>query len=344
MATVRELFFYVSGEHETLPYAEIKAILEADSFSCRNTIFLPRVLCVESNVKCLSSVADRSSFTKACGIVILRCGAYKEVILRTIKEVDYSNFITKRQTFSVDIKTIARPKIDTKLESAIGRVISRKIQGVKVKLKDPDVSFFGIVSHDIFVLGQKIFEPPRAFLKRKMSSRPFTHPSAMTPKLARVIVNLARTKTENLVLDPFCGTGSILVEAGSIGCRILGSDISSEMLKGTKRNLRYFGILWEGLVTSEARHLPFANISHIVTDPPYGRASSTRGISTKKIVSDFLAEALEILPIGGYISIVLPNTLKVGEISKDLGYVNVESHLVREHKSLTRKISVIRKP
>lgn len=345
MGKVRELFFHVSGEHETLPYAEVKAILEAEGLPSRNVVVLPQLLCVEADVKGLSLVAGRSGLTRACGVVLLKCEAEREEVLRAAEEVDYGDLVERGETFSVKIKTIMRPERGVgELESAIGRVILGRLQGVRVDLTDPDVSFLGILSRNVFVLGQKTHEPSRRFLRRKLRDQPFAHPSSMSPKLARVIVNLARVSAGSLVLDPFCGTGSILVEAGLVGCKVLGSEINQEMLRGTMRNLDYFGVSWEGLVTSDARCLPFTGVDCVVTDPPYGRASSTHGVPTREIVSSFLAEALDILPSGGYISIVLPDTLRVGEIVEDLGYICVESHLVREHKSLTREISVIRRP
>lgn len=345
MARVRELFFHVSGEHETLPYAEVKAILEAEGFPYRNATALPQLLSVESDVSCLPSVASRSCFAKVCGVVILRCEAQREAMMRAAEDADYSSFLEEGQTFSVEIKTVMRPKTDTEeLAAAIGQMILRRLHGTKVRLKDPDICFFGVLSNNIFVLGQKTHESSREFLRRKPNSRPYTHPSTMSPKLARGMANLARVRVGSLVLDPFCGTGSTLIEAGLIGCEVVGSDINPEMLLGTRRNLNYFSIPLVGLIVSDSRHLPFFSVDSIVTDPPYGRSSSTHGRPVRELVIDFLSEALDILPRGGYISIALPNSLKVREISEDLGYVSVENHFLREHRSLTREISVIRKP
>lgn len=345
MAGIRELFFYVSGEHETLPRAEVRAILEAEGFPYRNVAVFPRLLCLESDVNCLPTVASRSVFTKSCGLVVLKCEARKEVILSAAERVGCSSFIEAGQTFSVKIERTMRSGTDVKeLESAIGRIILRQHQGVKVKLTNPDVVFFGLLSPDIFILGKRVCESSRVFLKRKLSSQPFFHPSSMLPRLARGMVNLARLRAGSLVLDPFCGTGSILVEAGLVGCRILGSEISPEMVRGTLRNLRHFNLPCEGLVVSDARRLPFSRVDGIVTDPPYGRGASTHGASARGIVSDFLAEALDVLPRGGCVSIAFPDDLGIREISESLGYIGVERHLVREHKSLTREISVFQKP
>mgnify|MGYP002171746373 CR=1 FL=1 len=53
-------------------------------------------------------------------------------------------------------------------------------------------------------------------------------------------------------MDPFCGTGGILIEAGLIGCKVAGSDVNWKMKNGSAINLDYCG----NQVTIEA---PFVN-------------------------------------------------------------------------------------
>jgi len=344
MARVKELFFYLSGEHDILPYAEVRAILEAERFTFKNTVVLPHVLCLESNVNAVLPIINRSCFTKVCGLVIIKCYPSDAAIIRAVDEADLSQYLKKGQTFSVKIKRTTGSSIDvSKVENMIGKMVLRKIPDVKVKLANPEVTFFGISLQNLFILGQKLGEPSREFLRKKSSVRPFTHPSSISPKIARGMVNLARVSRNSLVLDPFCGTGSFLTEAGFIGCRTLGSDIDPQMIWRTKQNLTFFNIPWSGLVISDAECLPFLNVDGIVTDPPYSRASSTHGRFTITLITGFLAQAWEVLPRGGYISIAVPDYLQIKEIIKDLGYTISENYFVREHKSLTREILVLRK-
>ncbi len=46
---------------------------------------------------------------------------------------------------------------------------------------------------------------------RKVTHRPFSLPISLHPKLARALVNLARVPMGGVLLDPFCGTGGILL-------------------------------------------------------------------------------------------------------------------------------------
>lgn len=59
----------------------------------------------------------------------------------------------------------------------------------------------------------------------------------MPPKLAQILVNLSGLKTGGLILDPFCGMGTILQEALLRGLKVIGTDASEETIKQTKKNL-----------------------------------------------------------------------------------------------------------
>ena len=63
----------------------------------------------------------------------------------------------------------------------------------------------------------------------------------LPPKLARIMVNLgtADLPTDSTVLDAFCGTGVILQEAGLIGYKIYGTDLSHKMIDYSNVNLEW---------------------------------------------------------------------------------------------------------
>jgi len=56
------------------------------------------------------------------------------------------------------------------------------------------------------------------------------------PKLAQIMINLAGPKTKT-ILDPFCGTGTYLMEALMMEKNAIGSDIEPKMIKASETNL-----------------------------------------------------------------------------------------------------------
>ena len=157
------------------------------------------------------------------------------------------------------------------------------------------------------------------------------------------MINLAHAKAESVLLDPFCGTGTSLIEATFIGCRAVGIDAQRRMIKGTKKNLEFFNIAAEGLLMADSRKIPLYKADAIVTDPPYGRSSSTLKSTTKQLVIEVLAASRELLGVGKRICIASPKTLNISELGKELGYRHVESHFAYIHATLTREIAVFEK-
>lgn len=56
----------------------------------------------------------------------------------------------------------------------------------------------------------------------------------MDLSLNTVMLNCAHVKRNDVVLDPFCGSGSILLIASAVGAFTIGSDIDDKVLKGHK--------------------------------------------------------------------------------------------------------------
>jgi len=69
------------------------------------------------------------------------------------------------------------------------------------------------------------------------------HSGMLPPKIARMMVNLSLSvspKNDLIVYDPFCGSGTILVEALDLGCSVFGSDISQKAAHNSGVNTEWF--------------------------------------------------------------------------------------------------------
>ncbi len=345
---MKELFFLVSGEHPTLPFYEIRAILEAEGYRYEVLEELTQALRLKADEGCIKRVAFRAAFTRACCLEIFRCKGNHVDIHKRASEAPFEDLLKPGDEFVVRVRRVcgASPHVSAlQLERELGDIVLSRAKGVKVNVKRPQKTLFGVLTKDAFILGLRLAEvSPKPFsVNRKPSSRPFSHPSLMPAKLARCMVNLARARENDVVLDPFCGTGSMLIEAGLVGCYVLGSDVKRRMVEGSLRNLSYFGIKPLGMAVADARRLPFPRADRIVTDPPYGRSATTMGLTTRRIVYDFLNEAKDVLQKGGYVCISSPKDVRISDIGCELGYRHVESHFVYIHRGLTREIAVLKK-
>jgi tRNA (guanine10-N2)-dimethyltransferase len=345
---VPKLFFLLSGENESMPAAEVKAILEAEGYSYANVSEFDQILRLEAEVGCVQSVQVRSAYTRFSALELFVSDATHCDISKAVAETDFKAVLKPGESFVVRINRIrnyADQALNTmELEGKLGKQILNSTEGTKVSLKNPDKTFIGIITNEKLVLGLKLTDiTSKTFSERRPRKKPFFHPSAMPSKMARCMVNLAHGKAESLVLDPFCGTGTSLIEASYIGCRAVGVDAQNRMILGTRKNLRFFNISAEGLLLADSRKPPFFKVDCIVTDPPYGRSSSTMKSTTEQLVKDVLASSRELLGVGQRICIASPKTLNITHIGTELGYRHVESHFAYIHQSLTREIAVFEK-
>lgn len=109
-------------------------------------------------------------------------------------------------------------------------------------LKSPDITLRLMMS-DVCILYVLRYSLEAGPLRaRKVSERPFFSPISLHPKYARALINLTGVKRGGRVLDPFCGTGGIVIEAASMGMRTYASDFDPEMVDGTMENLDHFGL------------------------------------------------------------------------------------------------------
>jgi tRNA (guanine10-N2)-dimethyltransferase len=331
-----------------MPAAEVKAILEAEDFSYANISEFDQILRLETEVESVQAVQVRSAYTRFSALELFVSEATHANIAKAATETDFKAIVKPGETFVVRINRVrnyADQALNTMdLEGKLGKQILDGTEGTKVSLKNPDKTFIGIITDDKLVFGLKLTDiTSKTFSERRPRKKPFFHPSAMPSKMARCMVNLAHGKAESLVLDPFCGTGTSLIEASYIGCRAVGVDAQKRMILGTRKNLRFFNISAEGLVLADSRKPPFFKVDCVITDPPYGRSSSTLKSTTEQLVRDVLASSLELLGMGQRICIASPKTLNITLIGTELGYRHVESHFAYIHQSLTREIAVFEK-
>lgn len=339
-----KLFFLFSGEHETLPASELKAVLEAEDLEYLVLENLDQTLRLEADTECIEAVRRRVALTRICGFEHFTCKAETSGILEAARSTNFRDLLGDNESFSVRVRRVKNyaEKIDGMLlERKLGKIILNQTRKTRVDLNNPDKTFMGILTDGKFVFGVKLAEiSPKPFMKRRPNTKPFFHPSAMPAKLARCMVNLTKTKTNMLVFDPFCGTGSMLIEAALIGCRVLGSDIKRKMVEGTIQNLRYFNIESDGVLVADAQSLPVSMVDCVVTDPPYGRSATTVKRGTRQIVEEVLISVDKVLDKDRRVCIAAPKTLNIRSIGKTLGYKHLESHLVYVHRSLTREIAI----
>ena len=90
--------------------------------------------------------------------------------------------------------------------------------------------------------------------------------SSIPPKFAKIMIellNLNKPLASNRILDPFCGSGTILIFAHSQGIQTYGLDIDSSRINGTKKNLKWISKILENPRKTPAQNYKVGNISNL---------------------------------------------------------------------------------
>ncbi|MDG6256177.1 MAG: methyltransferase domain-containing protein [Methanomicrobiaceae archaeon] len=217
----------------------------------------------------------------------------------------------------------------------IERMIGTMIDG-PVSLSRPEEEYRVVCSDDRCYVGKVIRRIDRGdFAYRNPMRRPFFHPGVMMPVTARALVNLSLVGRGDLLFDPFCGTGGVLLEGRLVGARVLGSDAEEAMIAGSRTNLPEADLF---LADATAMPVRDDSIDAVVTDLPYGQSVRIRAVNMERLYARSLAEIRRVLKEGSRAVVVTHQ--EIPAIAEE--YFEITGIFrQRVHKSLTRRIMVL---
>jgi len=255
--------------------------------------------------------------------------------LLSAADIDRTGTVAVR---AVDVRGTAG--VDTqRAERELGDVLVER--GFAVDLEDADHELRALFAGDegTCMLGWLAAESDRGFARRKPTDRPFFQPGSMDPALARALANIAGARPGATVLDPMCGTGGILIEAGLVGSRVVGVDVQHRMVRGSRENLAdALGGGW-AVARGDARSLPLADdsVDAVVFDTPYGRQSKVTG-RPHLLVQSALEEARRVAP-----RCVVVGDRPWAQPAHEAGWTTEAAFDRPVHRSLTRYVLALRR-
>ncbi|MEQ4206603.1 methyltransferase domain-containing protein [Actinopolymorpha sp. B9G3] len=151
---------------------------------------------------------------------------------------------------------------------------------------------------------------------RQHGGRATERTGALRPTVAAAMVGLAGTPPETAgqgtLLDPCCGSGTILAEAKAAGWSVQGRDIDPSAASATRRNVRddrdgRAVVVADG----DARELDLddAAVDGCVSNLPFGRQYTVQG-EPRAWLRDVLTEMARVTRAGGRIVLLAPDIPK----------------------------------
>jgi tRNA G10 N-methylase Trm11 len=108
-------------------------------------------------------------------------------------------------------------------------------------LKNGGLSLDLLISEQEVILAQTIQVPnlKKYTLRDYGKPKPSGKNGMLPPKLAQILLNLSGAKKGDVVLDPFCGSGTVLQEAILLGINSIGTDLNPKIIEDAKANLEW---------------------------------------------------------------------------------------------------------
>jgi tRNA G10 N-methylase Trm11 len=180
-----------------------------------------------------------------------------------------------------------------------------------------DVVYYGLVDQDY-----SYYE-----VKERDMKKPVRRESlAISPRLAKMMINLSQVKRGGLLLDAFCGVGGILQEGLIQEINCYGIDKDKKAIDSARKNLKWIenryntGASWK-LQAMDSRKAPNIKVDAIVSEPALGEIVRKKptDAKAKEIISGFekliisvLKRLVEIKKPGARVVLTMPRIRDIG--------------------------------
>jgi 23S rRNA G2445 N2-methylase RlmL len=169
-------------------------------------------------------------------------------------------------------------------------------------------------------------------------------PASVNPPLAYAMCLLAEPRDGEVLLDPMCGAGTVLVERATFGpALLLAGDLHPHPVEMARRNFEAFGTR-VGLCRWDARRLPLPpdSVDKIVCNLPWGRRVGSR-LSNQHLYPGFAREAARVLRVGGLAVVLSLEKQMLTRVVERHGWLRIERQLLISVGGLNPWIFVVRK-
>lgn len=201
----------------------------------------------------------------------------------------------KRTTFQVFTHVYGRfnfRRID--LDKVVSRTIALKFNKWKAT--------HGVAKIEFDV---RLFKSGELILSLRLSNKFFSNrkykeielPGALKPTAAYAMVQMSSPNENDVFVDPFCGSGTILMERSLVGPaqKILGYDRDANVVETAQANCAARENIALQVGEAQKLSLPDGSVDVIATNPPFGKTFT----QDANLFTDFLSAAARVLKSGG---------------------------------------------
>ena len=233
----------------------------------------------------------------------------------------------------------------SKISAHFDRLPSRKLLGQialniggEVDFTTPKIRYRLIETKDTYYFTKQIHKPNWRY--PNYAQRPHPYSAALSTDLAALAINMIAKQGDRLV-DPTCGSGTVIYEALCRGLKAWGYDQQWVWVNGARANLAHFGyqthpLSTDGLLISkaDAQDVEFES-DVVIANLPYGRRVSATQSLLENILSNLKDRAKRFVFYSGE---------PLACFLQALGYQNIQSLNLTRHPPHYRFLSVADSP
>lgn len=250
-------------------------------------------------------------------------------------------------TFKVSVDAFGKHISQKEQLERINRFLPVGLRG-KVRLKNPEQVFWIVEDYgsptgtsdtpqQIYFCRQVCESGRKAADTYDLKKRRYLGPTSMDAELALIAANMAQARPGTLMLDPFAGTGSMMVAAAHFGAATWGGEIHPPVLRGKRKGLNVrsnytqYKLQMPQLFVADFSHSPWVTgrgmFDSIICDPPYGIREGSRQVNVRAQTVGDGAATLPASATGGAVeSDVVP--VAAGGKRERLAVVDALQHLL----------------
>ncbi len=201
-------------------------------------------------------------------------------------------------------------------------------------------------------LGVTSYVPDAESYRERGTRKPARSPSvSLSPRLSRTLVNIAGLSPGKTLLDPFCGSGTILAEALLQSLNCVGVDKDPDRVRQAERNLKW---VQENAASRKAgtyrvqygdsreldRYLGGMRFDAVVSEPillptltarPSTKSAHEMVKKASRVYSDALYAISGAVKSGGRIILVVPTLRTTSDVEVSIRFENLSPVGLREY-------------
>lgn len=269
------IYLFILGRNPQLSVEEIKSFLKRTDNVIMNEKLRENGLLIELEKPLDAGSVDILGGTIAIGIVMcqLKDMNKKDIYMGTDNKFNYAiwDFSDRTAEVSEYLKVRFRSERLKVTEKKFSGFIKTQDENIVKKLSSNRINEEFFVFENLF--GKIVQKCNYKELEKRDMEKPVRREDlSISPRLAKIMINLSEVKEDGTLLDAFCGIGVILMESLTMGVKAIGIDRDDEAIEGARKNIAWLNVSRDKwvLMNNDSSKVVMGSVDALASEPDFG--------------------------------------------------------------------------